>query len=313
MTEPRGEELIKRYRANYGIAADAVVTEEMVLTHWELEKRLRDELLESTPENRWDVFERCYSKLYSDLDWLNQLGKTDAPRDTPEVIYGHWKHVVGSPPLRIYEVGSGKGQLIEYLAKSGFECKATEITRERGNKWVSPHPNLTWGVSDGIHLDQFEPAGCYDVVISNQVVEHMHPDDLLDHFKAVAAILSSQGRYIFSTPHAYTGPSDVSAVFQRDQPMGMHLKEYNYSELGSLLSQAGFQQVDAPLRFPKKVRKWSGEWLNPRSSRLYMTYLCNAEKTIARLPTQSARRKAAKALKLLLFASNIMVVASKPK
>ncbi len=38
MVEPRGQELVNRYKANYGIATDAVVTEEMILAHWELKR-----------------------------------------------------------------------------------------------------------------------------------------------------------------------------------------------------------------------------------------------------------------------------------
>ncbi len=71
--EPRGQELIDRYKRNYNIPTDAEITEEMILVHWELEKRLTKELLESTPENRWDVFERCYGTLYSELWWLNKF------------------------------------------------------------------------------------------------------------------------------------------------------------------------------------------------------------------------------------------------
>ncbi len=36
--EPRGIELINRYKRNYGIPAQAEITEEMILAHWELEK-----------------------------------------------------------------------------------------------------------------------------------------------------------------------------------------------------------------------------------------------------------------------------------
>lgn len=41
----------------------------------------------------------------------------------------------------------------------------------------------------------------------DQVVEHLHPDDLASHFKGVAAILKTKGRYIFATPHSSVGPA----------------------------------------------------------------------------------------------------------
>ncbi len=308
--EPTGQELIQRYKANYGIPADSAITEAAILKHWELEKRLRHELLETTPDKRWETFERCYTELYSELDWLNQLTNNDVP-EPPAKAYGHWRQLIGSPPMKVYEVGSGKGELISYLAAGGFECKATEITQERGKKWSSTHPNLTWGISDGIHLDQFEPTDFYDVVISNQVIEHMHPDDLLSHIESVFTILSSGGRYIFSTPHASLGPSDVSRVFRCDRPLGMHLKEYTYTELTHLLKQVGFKQLYAPLRLPKKIRRRFGERLKPRASSAYRAYLSVVEKLIATLPTQSLKRKTAKVSRLILFAPNLMMVAKK--
>jgi hypothetical protein len=72
MREPMGQELIDRYKKNYNIPTDAEITEEMILAHWELEKRLTKELLASNPENR-EVFERCYSTLYGELWWLNKF------------------------------------------------------------------------------------------------------------------------------------------------------------------------------------------------------------------------------------------------
>jgi SAM-dependent methyltransferase len=310
MAEPRGQQLINRYKNNYDIPASCEITEKAILEHWELEKSLREELLQTTTDNRWEVFESCYTKLYSELAWLNEL-TNDKTKESSDVSFGHWVDLIGSPPKKIYEIGSGKGELISYLAGCGFECKATEITRERGSKWASTHPNLTWGISDGIHLDRFEPADFYDVAISNQVVEHMHPDDLLDHFRGVYTILKNGGVYIFSTPHASIGPSDISRVFQQNKPMGMHLKEYTYFETTNLLELAGFKKIYAPLRLPKKIRKLFAIHLNAKPSTAYLTYLCALEKLISTLPTQTTRRKATKVSKAILFASNLMVVAEK--
>ena len=128
--------------------------------------------------------------------------------------------------------------MISYLASLGYNCKATEITRERGDKFSTNYSNLSWGISDGVHLESFELTNSYNVVISNQVIEHIHPADLLEHFKGVLSILSNGGKYILDTPHRYIGPSDVSRVFKCDRPLGMHLKEYTFQELKELLAQA---------------------------------------------------------------------------
>lgn len=304
--------LIQRYKANYHIPDSIPVTAEMVQAHWALEKSLRQKLLQSTPENRRSTFEAAYDQLYSELSWLNEF--TDSKANTQEVAdasFNHWRQIIGAPPKKIYEIGSGKGELITYLAQHGFHCKATEITKERGEKWSSAQPNLTWGESDGIHLNDFEPANFYDVVISNQVIEHMHPDDLSAHFLGVYTILKPGGQYILATPHRYDGPADVSRVFRCETPQGMHLKEYTYRELAELLTNAGFSGVAAPLRLPKKLRKLSHGRLKPMVSVSYLRYLQGLEIIIGRLPAQEYRRIVAKVAKLALFASNLMIVAKK--
>ncbi len=133
--------------------------------------------------------------------------------------------------------------MITYLASIGHECRATEITRERGAKHVTQHKNLAWSVSDGIHLDRFEPAGFYDVVVSDQVIEHLHPDDVVDHFEGVKNILKNGGRYIFAMPHKFFGPWDVSRVFRKSKPSGMHLREYTIYETVNMLRVAGYSQI----------------------------------------------------------------------
>lgn len=313
MAEPRGLELINRYKKNFNIRTDANITEEMILTHWELEKRLTRELLQSNPENRWEVFEKCYTMLYGELNWLNQFIDTDNSL-CPDQRYKSLVDLIGMPDnKKIYEVGSGKGELIKYLTNCGFDCKATEITRHRGQKYVLEYPNISWGISDGVHLERFERLDYYDIVISDQVIEHIHPDDIYDHFRGVLSILSVGGRYIFATPHRYMGPSDISKVFKCDMTNGMHLKEYTYRELKEILEISGFNDISAVLMVPIKITQLSGLYFKPKASSAYFMYLCCVEKMISLLHHQSLRRKIAKTLLPFLFLPNIFIVSHKER
>jgi len=305
-------ELIHRYKMNYGIPLDAPITEDMILHHWELEKELTMQLRESTPDNRWEVFERCYSTLYAKLDWLNLLSGTSEDRRAKNIrARQDWIPLIGNPPETICEIGCGKGDFIRYLAELGFICTGMEITHERGAKWVTPHANLQWRISDGVHLDRFEPENAYDVVISNSVIEHLHPDDLIDHFRGVQFILRKNGRYIFVTPHTYQGPSDISKIFNCDRPEGMHLREYTWAELKRSLRKAGFNRVSVPIRLPYQIRKVLGSRPKTKMARGYLTYLCILERMIAVLPNQKLRRRAAQLLMAIGFPPRIMIVAEK--
>lgn len=309
--EPRGQELINRYRWNYGLPMDLDLTEDMILKHWDLEKQLTKQLLESTADNRWEVFERCYTTLYSKLEWLNNHIDKDKEY-FPEILYKDWVYLIGTPSKKVYEVGSGRGEMISYLACLGHECKATEITRERGEKHVLPKlENLEWGVSDGVHFERFEPFNTYDFVISNQVIEHIHPDDLAEHCKHVCSILKQEGKYIVCAPHVWHGPADISAVFKYDKAVGMHLKEYTNFEIYKCLKGAGFNKISSVYRAPKVLIHFFGLKDVPRVSSVFMVYLFLIEKIFSLIPRIFVGRKLKSFARTLLLSHNMFIVAQK--
>lgn len=252
--EPRGKELLRRYRKNYKIADNYTLTEDMILTHWELEKNLAKTILNSNKENRWEMVSECYTELYEKLAWLNTYVDTKLSISSEE-IYTDYLQLLAKPPKKIYEIGSGKGGLIRFLSSMGYLCKGTEITSLRGGNLTEKGDTLSWGVSDGVHLGEFETKERYDYVISNHVIEHFHPDDIVDHFKGVFTILKMDGEYLLKTPHRFAGPADVSRVFKKKECMGMHLKEYSYAELKLVAEKTGFNKIEAILVIPRKFRQ----------------------------------------------------------
>lgn len=309
---PRGQRLVERYKRNYGISRDVDISEEMILAHWDLERTLKDELLDSTPETRWKTFDRCYSKLYRELDWLNRHSEVDGT-PSPEERFAVWQDLIGAPPSRIYEIGSGKGALIRYLAQCGYDCTGTEVTLERGEKHTVSHENLNWAISDGVHLTKFEKENSYDAVVSCEVVEHIHPEDLPAHLQNALKILKPGGQYIFDTPHKYVGPSDVSRVFECDEPLGMHLREYTYGELTELLEASGFCRIRAIWKLPRKVSRVFPITPRPVASNLYLRHLRTTEALISLFPAQRARRSAARMAQWFVqFKPLIFITAQKP-
>lgn len=293
--------LLKRYRSNFAIPPSQPLTEAQVRRHLDLERALTRELLASSPETRWETFERCYSRLYAELPWLN------AGEPTRHVL-GDWPTLIGPPPRRVYEVGSGSGALARALAAEGYGVVATEVTRERGASRECD-VRLQWTATDGVHLDQFAEPDSFDAVISDQVVEHLHPDDLREHLQGAFALLRPGGAYILRTPHAFVGPSDVSRVFGFDRPVGMHLKEYTYSEVAAAAAAAGFGPLAAPLGLPGPLRRRVG--LDVRVSRRYLRYLIAIEHWMSRLPP-AWRRRLRPCLVPPLFRHDVTLVAVRP-
>ncbi|ORW02958.1 class I SAM-dependent methyltransferase [Mycobacterium kyorinense] len=307
--EPRGQALIARYKAVYSIPDEAAITEQMILAHWDLERQLTQDLLSSTAQDRWETFDRSYTRLYSELEWLNRFaGESATSAASNHAQHRKWHAAIGAPPLAVYEIGSGKGELVTYLARHGFSCRATEITRERGEKHSDADtPNLSWGVSDGVHIDDFEAAAGYDVAISDQVLEHLHPEDLEAHLRGALRILKPGGRYIFRTPHRFSGPHDVSQVFNCDKPLGMHLKEYTHREILTALRSAGFTRAYYPFIPTRHTR------VNKRVGQAYLQILLVVEHVLSWIPDHRIRRVGARLLgKLRLFGHNVSLTAEKP-
>jgi SAM-dependent methyltransferase len=296
---PRAATLVERYRRNYGIPDSAPLTASDVAKHLERELELTERLLASAPHERREVFDACYSSLYEELPWLNEADSTRGA--------GDWPALIGPPPARVYEVGSGQGGLAVALAAHGYDMTASEITLERGGERPA-HDRLRWDETDGVHLDRYAPAGAFDAVISNQVVEHLHPDDLPAHLRGAAALLRSGGVYALNTPLAWHGPADISAVFGFDAPVGMHLREYRYGELRDLALDAGFGTVRAAVGLPGRMRRHLGGPMH--SSAAYCDYVVHVEQVLERLPRRAARRAAA-LLRAPLLPRTLLVVVVK--
>ena len=295
------QEILQRYRTNYGLGEEIGL--EHVRQHEALERKLTASLLESSPEQRWDVFSKAYTELYQSLPWLNV---SVAEPDAPPVYLSCWARLLPKA-AKVFEIGSGKAVLLRYLSSLGHRCVATEITKERGSKHLPVADGLEWRQTDGVNLTRFEPANSYDVVISTQVMEHFHPDDVLTHFENARAILAKGGSYIFDTPHVSTGPHDLSRVFDEDRAIYMHLKEYSFREIGRLLEQAGFRSVKAVFCIKKM-----GATGPLRKSRLFFLYCCAwdwLEEKLGLNPNQ--RRKLRGLLRLVFVPSNIWIAAEK--
>ncbi|OPX11452.1 hypothetical protein B1790_07860 [Mycobacterium sp. AT1] len=290
------DEIVDRYRDNYALSSDIVVTKEMVQKHVDLEYSLKEVLLSSSPEQRPDVWAESYDRLYRELPWLAETSSIE--NRSTDLQFGQFLRLI---PLgaRVIEIGSGPGFLARYLTENGRNCVATEITAERG---VREDGDVSWHLTDGIHLDSFEPQSSYDVVLSTQVIEHFHPDDVQRHFEGAFALAKPGGSYIFTTPHVFFGPADLSRVLHLDRAHFMHLKEYTHRELGETARRAGFSRVYAVYVPPAVVRKRLPFVLR---SRLLYVVLSQLERLFANA------RPPRLVLRALMFHGDVFIMATK--
>ena len=99
-------DVVSRYRRNYGLGDDIGIAH--VEAHRELEARLTRQLLESTPDSRWEAFSAAYTELYQSLPWLNESEEEGPKR------LAAWLKLLPQPS-DVFEVGSGRATLLRAL------------------------------------------------------------------------------------------------------------------------------------------------------------------------------------------------------
>jgi SAM-dependent methyltransferase len=140
-------------------------------------------------------------------------------------------------PESVYlEVGAGDCYLAMAVAGGVRHAYAVDVSEAitRGNGCPA---NFSLLLSDGTSIPV--PTESVDVAYSNQLLEHLHPDDAVHHLQEVYRALAPGGVYICATPHRFSGPQDVSGYFEAEAT-GFHLKEYTYAELRALFRRVGF-------------------------------------------------------------------------
>lgn len=203
-----------------------------------LERVLRARILSSAEKDRSAVVDQAYKELFRSFPDHPRLTKTeeDAARD------GRMKARLIEPLLqsesRILEIGCGTGDVVASLVQQGYACTGVEISQDMQELCKKRGLDVVRGTASCVDL----PDECFDVIFSQEVVEHLHPDEVHGHFREAFRLLKPNGILITETPNRRTGPQDVSRGFTRVAE-GLHLKEWSVRELIGLFQDAGFVKV----------------------------------------------------------------------
>jgi SAM-dependent methyltransferase len=219
--------------------------------HYELEKSLADRLRRARREERKNLYSEVYDELYRSLpEHPGNLQKQNpeiaaaSVRSSLRFIEPYLK-----PNSMFLEVGAGDAALSVSVAANVQKVYAIEVSAEKANKASMP-TNMEFVITDGFSIPV--PAGSIDVAFSNQVMEHLHPDDAAEQLTNIYRSLKPGAPYICLTPNYLNGPHDVSSYFD-EVPTGFHLKEYTTTELAHLFRQVGFRKIGVMLSLKVRV------------------------------------------------------------
>lgn len=213
-------------------------TLEQIRRHYEVEKELAARLLRSTREQRPNLFREMYGELFAKVPDHPRLVRRDQAASSEQAVASQMTLLRGqlAGVQRFLEFAPGDCRLAFEVCRHVDQVCAVDISDQSGEVKATPC-NFELIVYDGYQLAV--PDHSIDLVFSYQFIEHLHPDDVALHFQMVKRVLKPGGAYVFSTPHRFSGPHDISAHFS-DTPQGFHLKEWTYGEMGALLHSVGF-------------------------------------------------------------------------
>jgi len=198
---------------------------------------------------------QLYAHFYSELTVFfrqHDHGKTSFGSFTPELMHLLAPFVRGTVVL---DYGCGYGVAAFELAKHASrviavdvsELMIEEVRRRVAQQRVANIDPVCLGDRPEAALEIRD--GTVDVVYSNDVVEHLHPDDMRDHLALAGRLLRPGGLYVCITPNRVTGPHDVSSQFlpYHAKAEGAHIREYSHRELCRAFCEAGFTRFRTPV------------------------------------------------------------------
>lgn len=215
---------------------------ERLRAHYDVERRLADRLRASASfEERRSICASMYDELFRLVPDHPRIAARRAGSQQREHDIA-WNLAQLAPYLRpgctFLEIGAGDCALSARVAAEAERVYAVDISDQtRGRKLPA---NIKVVISDGRSIPV--PEGSIDVAFSDQLMEHLHPDDALEQLRAIHRALKAGGVYVCITPNRLHGPNDISTYFEHEA-RGFHLREYTLGELRTAFAAAGFAKL----------------------------------------------------------------------
>ncbi len=220
-------------------------TEPQLRQHYLIERELADRLRRAGRAERPQLYRSVYDELFRRVPAHPQLLAARDPRHAERRQRSVECELRFLRPYldahrSFMEIGAGDCALSVRAAALARHVYAIDVSEQITGAAAARPWNFELRLTEGTAIPAAD--GTIDVAYSNQLMEHLHPEDAVEQLREIHRSLAPGGVYACITPNRLHGPRDVSASFD-EVATGLHLREYTARDLRELMLQAGFAEV----------------------------------------------------------------------
>lgn len=145
--------------------------------------------------------------------------------------------------LKLLDIACGTGTLLSKAYKAGYSCFGIDLSEERIKEVSHKFKDIKFIVGNATVLPCSDET--FDIIVSNQLIEHFLNEDVDIFFKEINRVLV-RGGYLFITtrynenlPLNYTVCPDCHAVFHIYE----HLQKWDEAKITQILVDSGFRNI----------------------------------------------------------------------
>ena len=194
------------------IPANEKRTFEQLREQYELEKELAQKLLIALKEERRYLYTQVYDELFQKIPHHPLLNRENDIIFQSKLISQRMRllHRFLTSETVFLEVGPGDCSLAFEVAKYVKKVYAVDVSKEiTKNKKIPSNFELI--ISDGSSISV--PENSINIAFSDQLIEHLHPDDVSDQLKNIYSALVPGGFYLCLTPNRLNGSPRYFKIF----------------------------------------------------------------------------------------------------
>jgi SAM-dependent methyltransferase len=213
--------------------------------HYLIERELAQRLRRASHDERPQLYRSVYDELFRRVPYHPQLLAARDPRYAERRQRSverelHFLRPYLDARRTFMEIGAGDCALSLRAVALARHVYAIDVSEQITAAATARPWNFELRLTEGTRMPVAD--GTIHVAYSNQLMEHLHPEDAVEQLREIHRSLAPGGVYVCITPNRLHGPRDVSASFD-ELATGLHLREYTARELRQLMLEAGFTEV----------------------------------------------------------------------